>query len=362
MTQHFKLLIQQIQPLLYHTPFSQIKKQEDKSETKKSSCRQLTFVNKDSGLDTSCSSSPKKTLHRSSTRSSEMPHRTCKLCSSKIEQKLQMRKKLKKSYLNYINSNLSEAHFANIPLVVAKSFRPKSDSLNKLRVRKGCAVNALYMIDNKWIYVKTTNEKCGFIPAKCCHPFDVASKCRHVKNIPKIKLPELPVDRMSEEDHTYISVDKEMYEKLGNYHSEQIESDYGILAEAESVPANQYDCLMTYTPKVFKQNSEQKYYNISSNEKKKLNLFQVRKEFKSSYSGGIALSKGDLVYMVNTTLSNELKTLNKQNLVFVRVYKRFSSQQYENIAGLEPSMLQGFVPKTYLTKLNDLNQNSPIYC
>lgn len=356
MSQHFKSLIQQIQPLLYHTPFSQVRKQEEKTEAKKS-CRQLVFVNKDSGLDTSCSSSPKKTQQKV-----EMTQRTCKVCASKIEQKIQIRKKLKKSYLNYLNSNLSESHFANIPLVVAKSFRPKSDSLNKLLVRKGCAINALYMIDNKWIYAKTTNEKCGFIPAQCCHPFDVASKCRHVKHVPKIKLPELPVEKMSRDDHTYISVDKEMYEKLGNYQSEQVESDYGILAEAESLAVNQYDCLMTYTPKVIRKNSEQNYYNISSNEKKKLNLYRVRKEFKSSYSGGITLSKGDLVYMVNSTLSNELKVLNKQNLVFVRVYKRFSSQQYENIAGLEPSMLQGFVPKTYLIKLSDMNQNSPIYC
>ncbi|RNA31692.1 hypothetical protein BpHYR1_004624 [Brachionus plicatilis] len=358
MTQHFKQLMQQIQPLLYNTPFSQAKKPEAAK-----SRRELAFANKDSGLDTTCSSSPKKKgLHRSSTHN-QLTASTCRMCACRNEQKVQMRKKLKKSYVNYMKSDLSESQFANIPLVVAKSFRPTSDSLNKLQVRKGCAVNALYMIDNKWIYVKTTSEKCGFIPAKCCQPFDLASKCRHVKSIPNMKLPDLPVDRMDQqEEHTYVSVDQNMYEKLASFESEQVVDDYGLLAEAESMPVHQYDCLMTYTPKVVEKNNEQNYYNISSGEKKTPNLYKVRKEFKSTFAGGISLSKGDLVYMVNTSLSSELKVLNKQNLVFVRVYKRFAGQQYENINRLEPGMLQGFVPSAYLVKLNDSNQNSPIYC
>ncbi|CAF0713659.1 unnamed protein product [Brachionus calyciflorus] len=371
MSQHFKSLIQQIQPLLYNTPFSTIKKhQEEKIDNRKSmkkSRRELQFSNKDSGLDTSSSSSSQKKIKRTSTQNylTQSPQ-VCKSCAQKIEQKILIRKKLKKSYINYVNSNLSETQFANIPLIVTKSFRPKNESLNKIQVKKTSAVNALYMIDNKWVYVKTTSEKCGFIPARCCQPFDFVSKCRHLKSVPKIKIPDLPIEKPIEQEHTYISVDQNMYEKLVSYKSEEPKvNEYGHLAEVESNnnSGNQYDCLRNYTPKTIKKIEDDKnYYNNLSEDKSSFCLYKVRKDYRSNFTGGLSVTRGDLVYVVNSTLSNELQALNTQNLVFVRVYRRFLSQQYENLNGMESNLLQGFIPRANLVRLSESNQNSPIYC
>lgn len=82
---------------------------------------------------------------------------------------------------------------ANIPMLVTHSHIPTQSLIkNQLRISKGKAVNALFM-SKEWIYVKTFDEKEGFIPKKCLEAFN---------DMPKIDETLMKKDI----NHTYISI------------------------------------------------------------------------------------------------------------------------------------------------------------
>jgi hypothetical protein len=161
----------------------------------------------DSGLESSSKSIP---FYKVDTHPHYPPfqlNKKCKLCLHQLSYSNEIRSKLLQAHVNYIKSNLSsEAFFANIPMLVVRSFRPSLNSTNKIQIRKGTAINALYMIDDKWVYVKTGSELKGFIPKKCCEPFAVnLLKCTHTRKPPKTHQHTAKSDNQNE--HTYMSID-----------------------------------------------------------------------------------------------------------------------------------------------------------
>lgn len=66
---------------------------------------------------------------------------------------------------------------ANIPMLVVRSYKANSSiSLKQISIRKGSAVNALYMLCNNWVYVKTFEDDEGFIPKYCFESFSVSNQ------------------------------------------------------------------------------------------------------------------------------------------------------------------------------------------
>lgn len=163
-----------------------------KSTTSSSSTSSISSANADSGLE--CYYEPETDRQRS------VASNNCKYCLHKANQCNELKKKLKQAHINYVKSNLNENYFANIPLLVVRSYRPSLNSANKLAVRKGTPINALYTIDNKWVYVKTSSEAKGFIPRKCCEPFATQSDaCTHRQQIKQQSTKSI--------EHTYVSID-----------------------------------------------------------------------------------------------------------------------------------------------------------
>lgn len=148
----------------------------------------------------------------------------CKQCLHRLNYANEMERKLKQAHVKYVKSNLNELHFANVPMLVVKSYKPTSgmtttaeaDSSpdkanNKLIVRRGVPVNALFLIDNKWLYVKTTGEQKGFIPKKCCEPFadSTINHANHLQRRQKTntKRPASPrPPSIAPVDHTYATI------------------------------------------------------------------------------------------------------------------------------------------------------------
>jgi hypothetical protein len=72
--------------------------------------------------------------------------------------------------LKLISANKSKP--ANLPMLVVRSYNANSSiSLKQLSIRKGSAVNALYMLCNNWVYVKTFDDEEGFVPKYCFESF-----------------------------------------------------------------------------------------------------------------------------------------------------------------------------------------------
>lgn len=124
------------------------------------------------------------------TKSAAHSATTCRQCLHILSQLNALRQKLQTAHAAYTASNFQdERTFAHIPMLTVRSFRPGggcsgvskktngggalAEVSNKLEIRRNEAVNALFMADAKWIYVKTSDERRGFIPAKCCQPFAV---------------------------------------------------------------------------------------------------------------------------------------------------------------------------------------------
>lgn len=141
----------------------------------------------------------------------------CNQCSSRTATRNQIENTLKHAFVNYLRES-SEKNFANLPLMVAKSFRPSAvkntRQLDQIEVRKNNAVNALFMKDNKWVYVKTASNVKGFIPKKCLEPFILKSCPEKRKNstsspkpkAPKSMIPSKPIHHQA--DHTYMTINE----------------------------------------------------------------------------------------------------------------------------------------------------------
>lgn len=111
---------------------------------------------------------------------------SCRQCLHMCTQLNSLRQKLRSAHAAYTASRCQdERTFANIPMMTVRSYRPhrqrpvttetssssSSSGSLKLEIRRNEPVNALFMADDKWVYVKTSDERRGFIPAKCCQPF-----------------------------------------------------------------------------------------------------------------------------------------------------------------------------------------------
>jgi hypothetical protein len=153
----------------------------------------LNVINSDSGVETSYMPDKKRAtvIVQSTVPQLSQQDGRCTRCLSRHHRRHEIIKKLRCAYQNY-KALGCEHYFANIPMLVVRSYQckgssssssssstsasaaaatPSSTNSNKLCVSKGDAVNALYMADNKWIYVKTSSEHRGYIPKKCCKPF-----------------------------------------------------------------------------------------------------------------------------------------------------------------------------------------------
>ena len=150
----------------------------------------------------------------------------CLKCATRNAQRVQIEKTLKHAFVNYLHEPTEQA-FANMPLLVSKSYKPSSKhqnssrQLDQIEVRKSSAVNALFMKDNKWVYVKTCDNVKGFIPKKCLEPLMTkscpnASIKKNTTSSP-IKLPTAPktvppskitTKQQSQIDHTYMTINE----------------------------------------------------------------------------------------------------------------------------------------------------------
>ena len=84
---------------------------------------------------------------------------------------------------------------ANLPMLVVKSYKAnKTISLKQVSIHKGSAVNALYMLCNNWVYVKTADDEEGFVPKYCFEPFTKQS-CMSNQNLTN-----------ENTNHTYMSI------------------------------------------------------------------------------------------------------------------------------------------------------------
>ena len=163
----------------------------------------------------------------------------CNKCVARSNRRNQIEKNLKLAFINYLKTS-SESSFANLPLLIVRSFKPslhqlKIDQLSQIEVKKGTAINALFMKDNIWIYVKTSTGQTGFIPKKYCEPFVIKScpskneisKKKKIEEtefklkqnsskVPKLPLPEQP--KISNQmEHTYMTInDNETFANLKN--------------------------------------------------------------------------------------------------------------------------------------------------
>lgn len=173
--------------------------------------------NQDSGVDTTLVSMINTPLNTTKSKSCD-----CTRCKIRVTRRNQIEKTLKQAFSNYLKTP-TEKCFANMPMLVVKSFQPTTrtltNQLDQIEVRKGTAVNALFMNDNKWIYVKTASNQIGFIPKKCCEPF-VNKKCK-LNNIKLLEEFNTPLVRQqatsrSLADHTYMTINENELENLLN--------------------------------------------------------------------------------------------------------------------------------------------------
>jgi hypothetical protein len=154
----------------------------------------LTTLTKRATKEVTTAALPPTITKTSTTLTKSAPHSatTCRQCLHILSQLNALRQKLQTAHAAYTASNFQdERTFAHIPMLTVRSFRPGggagaskktnggggggalAEVSNKLEIRRNEAVNALFMADAKWIYVKTSDERRGFIPAKCCQPFAV---------------------------------------------------------------------------------------------------------------------------------------------------------------------------------------------
>ena len=117
----------------------------------------------------------------------------CNECAKRSTRATQLLKRLRKAYTSYIDSNLDATKFANIPLLVVKSFNASATAVNvspsspvqssvassvsgMISCKRGQAVNALFLSENRqWLFVKTSSDALGYIPRKCCEPFAITA-------------------------------------------------------------------------------------------------------------------------------------------------------------------------------------------
>jgi hypothetical protein len=88
-------------------------------------------------------------------------------------------------------STASKLKPANIPMLVIKSYKADSTvGLKQVTIKKGSAVNALYMLINSWVYIKTVDDSEGFVPKNCFETFSAVQQNNVTENT----------------NHTYMSI------------------------------------------------------------------------------------------------------------------------------------------------------------
>ena len=159
----------------------------------------------DSGLETSSFLVKTKTVPAKSIQKSTCLFKCkCKNCLKRSKRSFELIKKLKLA-----SSASKPENYANIPILIVKSFRPQDPrETQQIEVKKGSAVNALFICeaDAKWVYVKTSSEQMGFIPRKCCEPFVpkhcLAKSTNNPKSSGKVNTKPVKINK----DHTYMTI------------------------------------------------------------------------------------------------------------------------------------------------------------
>lgn len=230
MPQQLKSLLQQLYPLSFtKTPQSASKKCSIKLSTPRSTPIGTPQTNNSSKLSFESSVNSKILTPRLKLRVSDTDSGVdtmscnyivrnaceCNRCTTRNNTRNQIENTLKHAFVNYLREP-SEKNFANLPIMIAKSFKPSAAKntrqLDQIEVRKNNAVNVLFMKDNKWVYVKTSSNVKGFIPKKCLEPFVVKS-CPEKRKVstsspkpktPKSMVPTKPANHNA--DHTYMTI------------------------------------------------------------------------------------------------------------------------------------------------------------
>ncbi len=185
------------------------------NNTPKRKIRNLT--NTDSGVDLTSTNYVLASSATAMSHTKEPPLFECSRCSFRESNRMQLESNLKHAFVKYLREP-SESNFANIPVIVVKSFDPAvarhTRQLDQIKVRKNNAVNALFMKDNKWVYVKTSDNVKGFVPKKVLEPFQQrpCSKNRTSTWSPIVpKAPSsLPPNKSAVKpvDHTYMTINE----------------------------------------------------------------------------------------------------------------------------------------------------------
>ena len=235
-----------------------------------------TTTTTDSGLETSCSSNCQQTIKKLKCK--------CVTCSNRFH----IAKRLRQAYLRVKSKKLnstsssSSSHlfYAHIPLLVVKSYRPPLKASFKLiEIKKNTPVNALFMM-SKWIYVKTSEDLYGFIPRKCCQPFDASSLylCCNRVNLNRRANTSI--------DHTYASIgDLDLKMNIVNKNDDQ---DFDNMSQTDlslfmvsQIEAN--TSLSEHDNKTTIANSNCDYYNNNEEENYEFLPNLASKKLKSSY-------------------------------------------------------------------------------
>ena len=192
------------------TPFSS--SSEKKNETKRG--KYLTRYNcKNKKVDNSTISNESVAIDGDDTISNLMPFKAIQtqllipppvppLPTTKQEMMLmsgnnKMTKLRNQIELKLISANKSKP--ANLPMLVVRSYNVNSSiSLKQISIRKGSAVNALYMLCNNWVYVKTFDDEEGFVPKYCFESF-TSTQNLLLNNNDTTLINETP-------NHTYMSI------------------------------------------------------------------------------------------------------------------------------------------------------------
>jgi len=308
----------------------------------------------DSGVDTTPSITTKKC--------------ECSKCRMRKVRRNQMEKTLKLAFSNYLK-NPNEKSFANIPMLVVKTFQPDSktltNQLDQIEIRKASAVNALFMNDNKWIYVKTANNQIGFIPKKCCEPF-VTKKCdfystanKKIQILGEFNTP-LVVDKNNNKqqqqiikpstklaDHTYMTINETELENILN-NNKKNKIEYNM--DDELTNSNQTDLTLFSVSNVVQNENNnnkltpekiehiQKFFNstnktttvyITSSEKIKSKYLNTNKTTNSNLMIQMLKQSKSRNRKVSVAFNN---TSNLSTLTMLEQSQIDSNRNYENLA------------------------------
>lgn len=294
----------------------------------------------------------------------------CSKCRMRKIRRSQIEKTLKLAFSNYLK-NPNEKSFANIPMLVVKTFQPDSktlsNQLDQIEVKKASAVNALFMNDSKWIYVKTANNQIGFIPKKCCEPF-VTKRCdystsKNIQILGEFNTPLVGTKTSSSTssnkptklaDHTYMTINEAELENILNNNKKKLH--YNNNSMDDELNSNQTDLTLFSVSNVVQNETNnnnnkltpekiqhiQKFFN-SSNKKSTIYLQNKSSEkIKAKYLNNTKTNNNLMIQMLKQSKSRNRKLSvafnNTSNVSTLTMLEQQQHQQanndrnYENLA------------------------------